>query len=257
MRTFPIHYEWEKLDEGSSPTVNNTAMPKPFVIDVEGIIGAGKTTIIEECLIPLFESKGLKVVLVKEPVDNWGEILPRFYKDPARWGYHFQTKAFLDRVNESNKMWDAHKDEADIFICERGVMSDTLFMKTLYEQGHVDDLEWKHYQEWWAMWDRVMPFSPDLFVYLTPTMDEVMRRVRLRARDGEEGVGREYQMLLKDKHDEMFDRDSVAMSPTNVVPIHRIETDSNFKDDESVKLAIFETLDDVVHSIRQSQRKLK
>lgn len=226
---------------------------RPFIIDVEGLIGSGKSTLIETCLVPLLTGYGWRVTVIKEPVDEWGEILPRFYKDPQRWGYHFQTKAFHDRVRESQKMWRKFSDSTDIFITERGVLSDTLFVKTLHDQGHIDDLEFKNYNQWWSMWEEVMPFQPDLFVYLTPSMDETMRRVRMRNRPGEEGVQESYQQLLKEKHEDAFGSGSAQISDGFYIPVHRISTDADFKTDFKVKEEIVSVLDQKIKAIIQSR----
>src|SRR5437868_4560414 len=108
-------------------------LKSPFILDIEGIISAGKTTLIEECIIPVLVERGWRVKLIKEPVDEWMDILPLFYEDTKRWAYHFQTVAFHSRLRESDRMWQEYKDTTDIFITERSVISDTLFMKTLHQ----------------------------------------------------------------------------------------------------------------------------
>jgi len=213
------------------------------------------TTLIEEGIIPTMMKKGWRVTLIKEPVDNWNEILPRFYKDPKRWGYHFQTKAFHDRVKESKNKWNQYKDHTDVFICERGFLSDTLFMKTLYEFGHVDDLEMKHYREWWSMWEEIVPFRPDMFIYLQPSIEEIMKRVRLRNRDGEEGVSQQYQEVLKLKHDEIFGGEQVEILESHYIPVYHIKTDSDFKNDEKIKNEIVNGIEERILSTYHSRVK--
>jgi deoxyadenosine/deoxycytidine kinase len=178
---------------------------KPFIISVEGIISAGKTSIIEECLIPLWTSQGLRVRVIQEPVYKWNDILPIFYEDPKRWAYHFQTKAFLDRVEESKMMWEKYKDDTDIFILDRSIFSDPHFMKVNRDLGNVTEMEMRHYLEWWNMWKEVMPFIPHLFIYVTTTVEDSMIKLKKRNRPGE-CVSEEYQTLLKKYHDESFNK---------------------------------------------------
>ena len=45
-------------------------------------------------------------------------------------------------------------------------------MKTLYERGNVTDLEMKNYIKWWSLWKTVLHFNIDMFIYLTPTIEE-------------------------------------------------------------------------------------
>lgn len=219
---------------------------QPFVICVEGLIGSGKSTLINDVITPILTSKGWRVTVIREPVDKWTEILPRFYSDPKRWAYHFQTKAFHDRVRESIKRWSKYKDTTDIFICERSVFSDTIFMKTLREQGNIDDMEWDHYVEWWIMWENVMPFTPDMFVYLSPSINEVMKRVKIRNRDGEEGVSQEYQELLQQKHDDHFNDNYAELPEGRYIPVHKIETDLDFKTDTEIQRRIVDELEEKI-----------
>lgn len=177
-------------------------MTPPFIIDIEGIIGAGKTTLIEKVIVPFFEDQGLRVTMVPEPVEEWTEILPLFYKDPSRWGYHFQTKALYDRIRVSEQVW---KDcDADVIIMERSIWSDEIFMKTLQRCGEITEMEVKHYHNLWDMARRLMPFKPNVIFFLKPSIDTVMKRVEERARDGEDGISRDYQITLQTVHEEDF-----------------------------------------------------
>ena len=222
--------------------MNKRNLYMPIVIVIEGLIGAGKSSLIEECLQPQLNKKGYTVTIIKEPVDKWKEILPKFYEDPGRWAYHFQTKAFHDRVKECIDMWEKHSKTTDIFICERSVMSDTIFMETLYEQKHITDMEWNHYMEWWNLWERIVPFKPDLFVYLDPSIEEVMSRVKNRNRKGEEGIGLDYQLLLKSKHDKMFLEENNNIK----CKILHFPINSDFKNDEQVKIELSDKIEKMI-----------
>lgn len=183
--------------------MNKIGQTLPIVIQVDGIIGVGKTTFINEFLVPLFQNKGLKVQIIREPVDEWTELLPLFYSEPKRYSYLFQTMAFHDRVKISKKIYNENKD-VDVFITERGMMSDPLFMKTLYDFGDVSDIEMKSYKKWWEMWSELVPFTPSLYIYLTANMNKIMSRIKERSRDGESGVTIEYQNVLLKHHNTLF-----------------------------------------------------
>ncbi len=188
-----------------------------LVILVEGLISAGKSTLIEKCLVPMLNEMGLKVKVVKEPVDQWVKsgILQNFYNDPVRWGYTFQTAVFQDRILEAVRS-KKEDDDVDIYIMERSPYSDSIFMETLYETKCVTELEYQMYQTWWAMWHEFFPFQPDMVLYLQTKPEECMKRLAIRNRHGESKVTLDYQNLLYKKHEEMFQKSPVTMGPYSV-----------------------------------------
>jgi len=236
-----------------------------FTIDGNGRFLLGdftvthNTTLIHRCLLPILLERGWKVTIVDEPVSKWesDKLLKKFYENPERYAYHFQTKAFHDRVRECQSQFKKHKDDTDVFILERSVFSDTIFMNTLHDLGTVDDMEMEHYKEWWELWEEVMPFRPDMFIYLKPNLDVCMGRVRERARDGEEGVRKDYQVLLEQRHDEFFKGDAVEVAKGHYVPVLPLVTNSNFRDDPKVKEWITDIIEEKIKVIRKSQLEKK
>lgn len=228
-----------------------------IVIVIDGIVGSGKTTLIEKCLVPLLSERGLKITVVREPVEKWQNdgLLERFYQDQRRWGYHFQTKAFHDRVLECIEKFEKYGTYTDVFLLERSIFSDSLFMKMLHEDKVVDDVEMKHYTEWWSLWSRLMPFEPDLFVYLKPDLNVAMGRVKERSRGGEDGISVEYQHRLQQKHDEFLGGDTVSISESHYVPCFHMATNSNFRDDPDVKNQIATVFENKIKNILKAKSK--
>lgn len=209
------------------------------VIVVDGIIGAGKTTFIDKCLVPYLRAQGLIVAVVEEPVELWKEsgALKQFYEDPSRRAYQFQTRAFHDRIKMVLERFRAYKDTADVFILERSIFTDVLFMEMLHESGTIDETEYVDYMDIWTMWSNLMPFTPDLFVYLRPPVEEAMKRLRHRNRDGEAGVSQAYQTDLLKKHDKFLGHSHTVIIKDGVeisVPVMCFTTSKNFITNERV-----------------------
>ena len=220
--------------------MTSVAPRKYRVIVVDGIIGAGKTTFINECLVNYLTQLGLKVVVVEEPVELWKQsgALKQFYEDPSRRAYQFQTRAFHDRIKLARQRFAEHKDSADVFILERSIFTDVLFMQMLHDSGTIDESEYRDYMDLWTMWSALMPFTPDLFVYLRPPVGEAMRRLRHRNRDGEAGVSEDYQVGLLTKHDEFLGKAQATISKDGVelsVPVICFTTSKNFVTDNRVR----------------------
>ncbi len=235
-------------------------MDSPIVVVVEGIIAAGKTSLIEQCLCPLLTVRGYRVTVVNEPVEKWKKNgrLKLFYDDPARRGFQFQTVAFHDRVMETRIQHAKHNKTTDIYILERSIFSDTLFMKMLRDLGHVDETEYEDYMNLWTMWSMLMPFSPDVFIYLKPGVDLSMKRLKNRAREGETGISEDYQSQLEAKHEDLLGGDTITIEigPINgekkhekIVPILKLTTEDDFRTNEAEQKRIVDLVQKTILSL--------
>jgi len=166
--------------------------------------------------------------------------LQQFYKDPSRRAYQFQTRAFHDRIKECQNQYTKYKHCTDIFILERSIFTDMLFMDMLYESKTIDDSEYRDYKDLWSMWEELMPFHIDLFVYLRPDVEIAMERLHKRNREGET-VNVEYQKALQRKHDDFLGGDDVVISSSHV-PCFHLYTNSDFLNNYEVK-------EDIAHAI--------
>jgi deoxyadenosine/deoxycytidine kinase len=183
----------------------------PKIVYVEGLIGAGKSTLLRT-ISDVFPKS--KVMVIYEPVHKWEEsgVLKLFYSDPKRWAYTFQTYVCVTRVQAIHDairiLSKCEYDALEYIFVERSMFSDKyFFMNNLWKTGDVNENEIKLYDEWWSMWKRTLPdeFSKTYsFLYIKPSMDMVMTRVRKRSRDGEESVNVEYQSHLQNEHETFF-----------------------------------------------------
>src|SRR5713101_366551 len=93
---------------------------------LEGNIGAGKSTFLKKI------GEYLDVQLVFEPHDKWQQvvgtnnILDKFYTDPTRWAYTFQTHTFITRMKALQENSQRNYAGA-IQVLERSVYSDRCF----------------------------------------------------------------------------------------------------------------------------------
>ena len=228
---------------------------KTLVVVVDGGIGAGKTSYIDMINKGMTE-KGWKITVVKEPVDKWRSsgILSLFYQDPKRWAYHFQTKAFHDRVVENINSYK-NSSGTDRFLLERSPLTDKIFMDVLYDDKCVTDLEYKDYHDWWSMWNKVMPYKPDLFIYLRPDIDIQMERIEKRHRSEEinngksSGVTRQYQEKLVNKHDKFFETDYIDVGDGKYAKSKTLKTNENFKEDLDVQARMLADFEDYIYKI--------
>lgn len=207
-------------------------------IIIDGVIGAGKTTLIS--LMQNNLKSTLKIKAIFEPVDLWNKTgaLQYFYKDITKNCYEFQTYTFITRINKIiDEIYE--NQDADIYIMERSIWTDRyIFMELL--KDIVGDMRMKMYNQWCDTWSYIMPMHVDKWVLLDTSLDESLRRIEIRKRDGEDGISIDYQTNLYNKHIEFYDKLKNEGKP--VVIIDSKLMDSNFINDKS-------KLDNIINEI--------
>jgi len=171
---------------------------EPLYIVVDGLTGAGKSTLIETMLVPELIDAGFAVVFVRELAEGYGELLRDYYAEPARWAYTFQTKVIRDRVENFRRLYEKHAGGGShklVFISERDEHADAVFARVHRDLGNMTAIEYGCYGDIWQTMVDSLPMRADITIYLDVPVDESLRRVRERARVGET-VDKNYQEML-------------------------------------------------------------
>ena len=222
---------------------------KQFII-VDGVIGAGKTTVISliEKYINSNEKLNLKVKAIYEPVKLWSDTgaLQYFYKDIEKNCYEFQTYSYITRIQ--SVIDEIYKcQDADIYILERSIWTDKyIFMELLKEI--VGEMRINMYNTWWEMWSYIMPMRVDKWILLDTSLEESLKRINSRNRNGETAVDIGYQTRLYIKHIEFYNKLKEENKP--VVIIESNIMDTNFiEDSEKIEKIIDLILHDLSNSV--------
>ena len=213
------------------------ADPKKQFIIIDGVIGAGKTTVIsliEKYINSNSNDNGncklnLKVKAIYEPVKLWSDTgaLQYFYDNIEKNCYEFQTYSYITRIESViNEIYNCQ--DADIYILERSIWTDKyIFMALLKEL--VGEMRFNMYNTWWDMWSYIMPMRVDKWVLLDTSLEESLKRINSRNRNGESAVDKEYQTKLYNKHIEFYNQLKKEKKP--VVIIESNIMDTNFLED--------------------------
>lgn len=222
--------------------------PRELWISVEGIIGAGKSTLIEG----LSTLNGRETTLVEEPVKEWinSGLLQKAYEKPVVYNFPAQCKFFTSRIQGFDKIYQNTPVDKRLFVSERCAFSDVLFWNTQLELDRLDDpMLHGIYKDMWSTFQRLQPMpNPTLFVYLRPTLDECMRRMQERGRKEELSVDIPYQEELYRQHDDKFmSGDTVEMPNGTRVPCIVIDSNVNFRDDPQELTKIVQKIEDCIY----------
>jgi len=170
-----------------------------FIVD--GNIGAGKSTFLRMI------KQHLSVHIIFEPHEKWQQVisgenlLEKFYRDTPRWGYTFQTYAFVTRVMEQEKHARRYTS-TPVHMLERSVFSDRYcFAAACHELGNMSTLEWKLYCEWFSWLVDQYVTKPKGFIYLQTDPQVCYKRLIKRNRLEESNISLDYLEFLHEKHE--------------------------------------------------------
>ena len=111
----------------------DTKKTRKYII-FDGIIGAGKTTLIK-LLEENMKNSGYKVKAIYEPVDEWelSGALKLFYQDIKAHCYEFQTYTFITRIRRLlDEIYE--KEDIEYYLIERSIFTDKyIFVEMLKE----------------------------------------------------------------------------------------------------------------------------
>ncbi len=204
-----------------------TSPNKKFIV-LDGLISAGKTTLIRLLEEKLNKEGSLKVKAIYEPVDLWNSTgaLQYFYDDVKNRAYEFQTYTYITRIARVINELIAAPD-ADVYLLERSIWTDRyIFMALL--KTNIGELKCQMYDQWCDLWAYIMPMRVDKWVFLNTSLEESLKRIKVRNREAVSGVSQEYQTALYNKHIEFYNE--LKNQGRNVLVI-----DSNLMDDNFIK----------------------
>jgi len=194
-------------------------VPRPELhhIAIEGVIGAGKTTLAQMLAAKL----GGRLVLERFEENPF---LPKFYEDPERYAFQTQIFFLLSRYKQQQELF-----QADLF--HDFLVSDYIFDKDkIFAYLTLADEELKLYETLLAAIEKNIP-TPDLVVYLQCSVERLMSNIRNRARKIEEHMSEEYIRDLNEAYNYFFFR--YKASPLLIVratDIDFVNNEADFED---------------------------
>jgi len=219
---------------------NLFSLNKPIsYIAIEGVIGAGKSTIASML------ATRLNAKLVLENFDE-NPYLARFYRNPAEFAFRTQVFFLIERYTQLQEL-----SQKGLF--ESYVVSDYIFEKDkIFAYLNLSDDELKLYETISAPLERNI-VQPDLVVYLQSTLNMLMKGIKERNREYEKEISEEYINDLNDAYNYFFSRYKGA----KVLIVNSEETDfiNNPQDFENLVNEIFKDDRGAVEYYNPSLRK--
>lgn len=134
----------------------------PFIVCIDGLIGAGKST--------LMKRLAADYKCFPEPLEEW-TLLPFIYKDKARYGTAFQFQVLLSQFNQKQKF----SDKDALIIVERCPWTS----RNIFAPIAMD-----HSDETFHTYDklfRTLAYEVDYFIYLEVDPVDAFDRIQNRS----------------------------------------------------------------------------
>lgn len=159
-------------------------------IAIEGVIGAGKTT-----LAKLLAEK-LKAECVLEQFEI-NPFLEKFYKDRSRYAFHTQIFFLLNRYQQQQKLMQSS-------LFSEYLITDYIFEKDrIFAYLNLSGEELKLYESVASQLDKNI-VKPDLVIYLQASVEKLMDNIKKRDRSIERTITQSYIEQLSDAYNHFF-----------------------------------------------------
>lgn len=193
-------------ERGSSDAPLSLPDPLDYIV-IEGVIGAGKTTL-ARLMAERFDAK----LVLEEFEEN--PFLERFYEDRTRWAFQTQLAFLASRFRQQKELY-----ARDLF--HRAVISDYTFDKDrIFAHHNLEGDELQLYETLFGLMEPNTP-TPDLVVYLQSAPERLMDNIAQRGRPYEEDMEPSYIEALHEAYNYYFFR--YTKSPLLIVNAAEID----------------------------------
>ncbi len=163
-----------------------------YSIAIEGVIGAGKTS-----LAKLLAEK-LDAKLILEQSDE-NPYLADFYRNPKRYAFQAQLFFLLSRYRQL-----LNQPQQDLF--HKYLLTDYVFAKDkIFAFMNLEKRDLILYERVANLLEQELP-KPDLVIYLQSTVERIMENIKKRNRLFEKGVSTDYIKRLNEAYNAFFFR---------------------------------------------------
>lgn len=201
----PVHPLYEKLRH-----------LRGSIILIEGIIGAGKSTL-GASLHRALSRAGIACEFFEENVDP--KLLELFLSDKQKYAFAMQTVLLVQRQKTYMKAIQFARRENGVSIVDRSLYGDIAFAKMHYKSGRIDAKEWAVYES--LISNSPLP-QPSYILYLDVTPEVALGRIQSRNRGSEAAsYNVEYLQELGSSYREAM---SASVLPISILDWNKVRT---------------------------------
>lgn len=194
-----------------------------YIVSIEGVIGCGKSTVIDKLKIDGYNS-------FFEPIDDWS-LLRGFYENPRCYAAPLQMQILMSY----HKMFVNTVSRYPFVIIERSPWSSRYVFNKMHTRcGNISEADKLMYEKWYDM----LSFEPDHVIYLKTETFRAKERYELRNRSSESSMSPTYIDELNDMYEEAINNSIDGTTELSVVNANR-SADDVYRDVKAIIEKIF------------------
>ena len=171
-----------------------------MLISVTGVIGAGKTSVVQGLAnrlhgVPFFEP-------LPEGGPNSNFMLNAYYKDPKRYAYSMQTLLLALRF-QAHIEAQTRSARGEVCIEDSTYYADRAFLEVQKQCGYIDYMEYRAYEKLCEIHYAYLQY-PDLHIHLDLPLEVEIERIKKRNRECEEGIPTDYLIKLRNAYNDLI-----------------------------------------------------
>jgi len=186
-----------------------------MIVSVAGNIGSGKST-----LLRYLKKSGCFVLLEGVNRNKWKGLLSKYYENPRKYSFLFQTIILLDM----NEEWEKFTDLAHpIIFTERSCIDTLAFATLIHSEGNMSDEEFDTFKQLYTK----LGSAPDLVINLKVKPTVCYDRICYRDREGEDKISLDYlqkfstasEKILKESGIKCVDVEAENITPSELASL--------------------------------------
>ncbi|QMS79388.1 hypothetical protein IIV6-T1_147 [Invertebrate iridescent virus 6] len=155
------------------------------IICIDGIIGAGKSTVIHRLKKNLYKC-------YEEPIDKW-TLLPNLYNDMKKYATPFQFQVLFSQYDQ----YLSFKDCKETVVVERCPWTSKNIFTSLMIENNLFDLSAIDIYN--NLYER-LSYQVDHFIYIKVDSEMAFERIKKRDRFAEQNISFDYLKSLENKY---------------------------------------------------------
>lgn len=207
-------------------------------INIEGNIGAGKTTFLQELESKLSQFFTVKVV-PEFVYENEANVLLNAMYEKRIDSFDFQKYLFNTRTNFIYKIGKS-EEKPDFILLDRNIdIQYHIFGSVLLKKGRLSKKEYKQMKRmlntYEAILNNLFPNRSECMIYLDCSEENCLKRIKTRNREGENKIDKDYLSLLEEEHKKYLNNPDVI---NKYWAIKEINNNEEWENEKNVKETI-------------------